>query len=110
MVTLVIATRNAHKAGEIRAILGERFSYLTLNDWPQAPEVVEDTETFAGNAAKKAVAAILAGAQPVVRSLTIPQLAWCSFRKKRKVHCWMESSISSLAATDSYEFIDCCVQ
>jgi len=55
MTTLLIATRNAHKVGEIRAILGEEFHYLTLNDFPDAPAVVEDAETFAGNAAKKAV-------------------------------------------------------
>jgi len=53
---IVIATRNAHKVGEIRAILGERFQYLTLEDFPGAPKVVEDAETFAGNATKKAVA------------------------------------------------------
>jgi XTP/dITP diphosphohydrolase len=53
---IVIATRNAHKVGEIRAILGERFQYLTLEDFPQAPKVVEDADTFAGNATKKAVA------------------------------------------------------
>jgi XTP/dITP diphosphohydrolase len=56
MVTLVIATRNDHKVGEIRAILGETFQYLTLKDFPEAPEVVEDAGTFAGNATKKAVA------------------------------------------------------
>ena len=56
MVTLLIATRNAHKVGEIRAILGEKFHYLTLNDVPNAPEVIEDAGTFAGNATKKAVA------------------------------------------------------
>ncbi len=55
MITLVIATRNAHKVGEIRAILGEGFRYLTLNDFPAAPEVAEDAGTFAGNATKKAV-------------------------------------------------------
>jgi XTP/dITP diphosphohydrolase len=55
MTTLLIATRNAHKVGEIRAILGARFQYLTLNDFPAAPKVVEDADTFAGNAAKKAV-------------------------------------------------------
>lgn len=55
MTTLLIATRNAHKAGEIRAILGESFHFLTLNDFPAAPKVVEDAPTFAGNAAKKAV-------------------------------------------------------
>ena len=52
---LLIATRNAHKVGEIRAILGTDFDYLTLNDFPGAPEVVEDAGTFAGNATKKSV-------------------------------------------------------
>ena len=55
MTTLLIATRNAHKVGEIRAILGEGFRCLTLNDFPDAPKVVEDADTFAGNAEKKAV-------------------------------------------------------
>jgi len=54
MTTLLLATRNAHKAAEIRAILGGRFHYLTLQDVPAAPEVVEDADTFAGNAMKKA--------------------------------------------------------
>ena len=54
-ISLLIATRNAHKAGEIRAILGDRFRFLTLNDFPDAPKVVEDAPTFAGNATKKAV-------------------------------------------------------
>jgi XTP/dITP diphosphohydrolase len=51
----VIATRNAHKMGEIRAILGGGFQLLSLNDFPQAPKVVENARTFAGNATKKAV-------------------------------------------------------
>jgi len=55
MITLLIATRNAHKVGEIRSILGDAFLYLTLNDFPAAPEVVEDANTFAGNATKKSV-------------------------------------------------------
>jgi XTP/dITP diphosphohydrolase len=55
MTTLLIATRNAHKVGEIRAILGAQFQFLTLNDFPAAPKVVEDAPTFVGNAAKKAV-------------------------------------------------------
>ncbi|HEY4416389.1 MAG TPA: non-canonical purine NTP pyrophosphatase [Verrucomicrobiae bacterium] len=55
MTTLLIATRNAHKVGEIRAILGHAFQFLTLNDFPAAPKVIEDAETFAGNAMKKAV-------------------------------------------------------
>lgn len=53
--TLIIATRNAHKLSEIQAILGTRFRYLTLNDFPKAPKVIEDAPTFAGNASKKAV-------------------------------------------------------
>ena len=55
MITLLIATRNAHKVEEIRTILGERFRYRTLNDFPGAPKVAEDAATFAGNATKKAV-------------------------------------------------------
>lgn len=55
MMTLLIATRNTHKVQEIRAILGDQFRFLTLRDFPAAPEVVEDAATFAGNATKKAV-------------------------------------------------------
>src|SRR3954471_8590163 len=53
--TFLIATRNAHKVGEIRAILGTDYHYLTLEDFPGAPKVIEDAGTFAGNATKKAV-------------------------------------------------------
>lgn len=56
MTTLLIATRNEHKVAEIRAILGDALGYLTLNNRPGAPTVVEDADTFAGNAKKKAVA------------------------------------------------------
>ena len=56
MDTFIIATRNAHKVMEIRAILGAQFRYLALNDFPAVPAVVEDGGTFAGNATKKAVA------------------------------------------------------
>ncbi|HMJ90836.1 MAG TPA: non-canonical purine NTP pyrophosphatase [Candidatus Acidoferrum sp.] len=56
MITLVIATRNAHKVEEIRAILGSGFEFKTLTDFPSAPKVIEDANTFAGNAAKKAAA------------------------------------------------------
>jgi XTP/dITP diphosphohydrolase len=54
-VTFLIATRNAHKVGEIRAILGSQYRYLALTDFPGAPKVIEDAPTFAGNATKKAV-------------------------------------------------------
>jgi len=55
VTTIVIATRNAYKVGEIRAILGNTSQFLTLNDFPNPPKVVEDADTFAGNATKKAV-------------------------------------------------------
>ena len=55
MKTILLATRNVHKVDEIRAILGYNFHFLTLNDFPAAPKVVEDADTFAGNATKKAV-------------------------------------------------------
>jgi XTP/dITP diphosphohydrolase len=55
VITLLVATRNAHKVGEIHAILGAHFEFFSLNDFPDAPTVAEDAETFAGNALKKAV-------------------------------------------------------
>lgn len=54
MTTLLIATRNSHKVGEIQSILGDGHRCLTLREFPEAPEVEEDRDTFAGNAAKKA--------------------------------------------------------
>ena len=63
MPTLLIASRNAHKAEEIAAILGDDFTVQTLAKFPAAPEVVEDGDTFAANAVKKAteIAAWLGG-------------------------------------------------
>jgi len=54
MTCLVLATRNAHKVGEIQRILGERIRLLSQNDFPGAPAAAEDAATFAGNAARKA--------------------------------------------------------
>lgn len=54
ITSLIIATRNDHKVGEIRAILGKQFRYLTLKDFPDTPPVIEDADTFEGNAIKKA--------------------------------------------------------
>src|SRR5690349_18557256 len=56
MRKLLVATRNAHKVGEICAILHGQFECWSLEEFPGAPEVVEDAGTFAGNATKKAVA------------------------------------------------------
>jgi XTP/dITP diphosphohydrolase len=53
-MTILIASRNAHKVDEIRQILGPNNRYLTLRDFPNAPEVIEDADTFEGNARKKA--------------------------------------------------------
>jgi len=51
MTTLILATRNAHKAEEIQAILGPRHRFLSLRDFVEAPGVVEDQPTFQKNAA-----------------------------------------------------------
>lgn len=55
MKTLIIATRNRHKLDEIAAVLGEEYQYLTLADFPGAPDVAELSDTFIGNATRKAV-------------------------------------------------------
>jgi XTP/dITP diphosphohydrolase len=53
---LLIATRNAHKLEEIRAILElPGLDILSVDDVPGLPEVIEDRDTFEGNATKKAV-------------------------------------------------------
>lgn len=54
-MNFIIATRNAHKVGEIRAILGNDFVYRTLRDFPGSPNIPEHADTFAGNAALKSV-------------------------------------------------------
>ena len=61
--TLIIATRNAHKAREIAAILPENYDVKTLADYPEAPEVDECGLTFADNARLKScgVSAVLPG-------------------------------------------------
>lgn len=52
---LVVATRNAGKLREIRRLLAETgIQALSLDDFPNLPEVVEDGVTFAANAGKKA--------------------------------------------------------
>lgn len=55
MTAILIATRNPHKVSEIRAILPKQLQFLTLDDFPAAPKVIEDANTFAGNAKKKSV-------------------------------------------------------
>ena len=53
---IVLATRNQHKKQELVALLGGMdITIRTLDDFPDAPDVVEDGETCEANAMKKAV-------------------------------------------------------
>ena len=53
--TVVLATRNQHKVHEIRALLADLpMSFLSLTDFPDLPEVIEDGATCQENAEKKA--------------------------------------------------------
>lgn len=53
---LLIATRNAHKLEEIKAIFSQpSLDLVSLNDYPDLPPVIEDGTTFIANAIKKAV-------------------------------------------------------
>lgn len=54
---LIVATRNAHKTGEIRAILGAAWEVEDLTGRGELPEPAETGATFAENAAIKAAAA-----------------------------------------------------
>lgn len=51
---LVLATRNAHKTGEIRAMIGDRFEVLDANAFPDFPAIEETGTTFLENARLKA--------------------------------------------------------
>lgn len=54
-LTIVLATRNTGKAGEIVATLClADVKFLTLQDFPPMPEIEEDGATFEENALKKA--------------------------------------------------------
>src|SRR5690606_26357911 len=54
-IELVLATRNQKKLGELQELVAPHgIQVLNLADFPDVPETVEDQETFAGNAAKKA--------------------------------------------------------
>ena len=52
---LVLATRNRHKVEELIALLGDLgITIHTLDEFPDAPDVVEDGDTCEANAVKKA--------------------------------------------------------
>jgi len=52
---LIIATRNAHKTAEIRAMIGDRFEVLDVTAFPECPEIEETGTTFLDNARLKAL-------------------------------------------------------
>lgn len=52
---LIIATRNAHKTAEIRAMIGYRFEVLDVTAFPECPEIPETGTTFLENARLKAL-------------------------------------------------------
>jgi XTP/dITP diphosphohydrolase len=51
---LILATRNAHKTAEIRAMIGEHFEVLDVTAFPDFPEIEETGTTFLENARLKA--------------------------------------------------------
>ena len=55
---VLIASNNRYKADEIQKLLGNDYLCLSLCDFPDAPPVVEDSNTFAGNAVKKALSLV----------------------------------------------------
>ena len=63
---LLVSTRNAHKVGEIRAILGPAFDVRDLSTIPPFPDVEETGSTFEDNATLKAVAASLLAEEWVI--------------------------------------------
>ena len=51
---IVLATGNLHKVKEIKDILkGLDIKFLTLQDFPKMPDIVEDGKTFEENAVKR---------------------------------------------------------
>ena len=71
MRRIVLATRNPHKIGELRAILGDLIDELDLeivgmDEFPDVADVVETGVTFAENATLKAVAAAEATGLPAL--------------------------------------------
>lgn len=71
MRRIVLATRNAHKVGELRTILGDLTGDLDLEivgmgEFPYLADVVESGVTFAENATLKAVAVAEATGLPAL--------------------------------------------
>ena len=64
---IVLASRNRKKTLEVAELLATvGFQVVPVTDFPDVPEVVEDGDTFAANAAKKATEVALALGQWVI--------------------------------------------
>lgn len=67
MKTYILASKNAHKAREIKDILGDDFHIMTQTEAGVGDiEVVEDGKTFEENAIKKAQAIMQATGKPTI--------------------------------------------
>ena len=69
MRRIVLATRNEHKVGELRAILAElgvTVDLVGVSEYPDVPDVAETELSFAGNALLKAVAVAEATGLPAI--------------------------------------------
>lgn len=52
---IVLATKNLNKLKEFKNLFeNQNIEFLSLNDFPDLPDVIEDKDTFEGNALKKA--------------------------------------------------------
>ncbi len=54
MKKLIFATNNAHKLGEVQALLGDDFELVTLRECGITEDIPETAETLEGNALQKA--------------------------------------------------------
>ena len=54
MRRLIFATNNAHKLGEVQALLGEAFTLVTLRECGITEDIPETADTLEGNALQKA--------------------------------------------------------
>ena len=66
-VEIVLATRNKKKIEEIKRITsGVPITILSLDDFSGCPDVIEDNDTFEGNAVQKAVSACRCTGKPAL--------------------------------------------
>lgn len=66
MQKIISATNNSHKLEEFKEILGDRFIITSLAQEGLKIDVVEDADTFYGNALKKAKTVSLATGMPAL--------------------------------------------